>query len=108
MSAQNSPRAEKGFIPEQLGSGMSGSSRGGVTGNAGGTMVKSMIDAARAPELARIEASKITETDIANQRRARALEANLRGQPVQTIGRGAATLFSPQAGTSATKTLLGQ
>lgn len=65
-------------------------------------------DAAAAPGLARIEASKITQQDIANQRRARAIEANQRGVPVQGIGRGAATLFAPNAGTSATKTLLGQ
>lgn len=61
-----------------------------------------------APALARLEASKISEKDIANQRRARAVEANMRGVPVQGIGRGAATLFAPNAGTSATKTLLGQ
>lgn len=68
----------------------------------------SAANAAAAPGLARDAASKITETDIANQRRARIMEANMRGVPAQTIGRGAATLFSPQAGTSATKTLLGQ
>lgn len=64
--------------------------------------------ARNAPILAQIEASKITQTDIANQRRARAIEANQRGAATQTIGRGAATLFAPNAGTSATKTLLGQ
>ena len=60
-------------------------------------------NAAAAPGLARDAAANIT-----NQRRARIMEANMRGVPAQTIGRGAATLFSPQAGTSATKTLLGQ
>lgn len=106
MSAQDSPRVGKSFTPEQLGGGMSGSARGG-SGNYGGAMVRQMVATARAPELARIEASKISEQDIANQRRARAVEANQRGVPVQGIGRGAATLFAPNAGTSATKTLLG-
>ncbi len=55
-----------------------------------------------------VNSSKISATDIASQRRARTLEANSRGVPAQTIGRGAATMFSPSAGTSATKTLLGQ
>lgn len=54
------------------------------------------------------DASKFTAKEIADQRRARTLEANQRGVPAQTIGRGVATMFSPSAGTSATKTLLGQ